>query len=69
MSDIGVQQGCHLSPILFNLYIDALEAYWGEIDGDSLCSFNKMVVVLLYVDDVGLLVVLVIIRNTISYQS
>ena len=54
-SSIGVKQGCPLSCTLFGLYIDELEIYLNEIDKDSPCSSNTMVVILLYVDDVVLL--------------
>ena len=37
--------------ILFGLYIDEVETYLDEIDGDSLCLFNIVVVNFLYVDD------------------
>ena len=55
MFDIDVKQRCPLSPILFNLYIDELETYLDEINGDFPCLFNTMVVILLYVDHVVLL--------------
>ena len=48
MSNIGLEQGCPLSPPLFGLYID-------EIVKDSLCLFNAVVAILLYVDDVVML--------------
>ena len=34
------------------LYIVEVETYLDEIDGDSPCLFNIVVVILLYVDDV-----------------
>jgi hypothetical protein len=55
ISNIGVKQGCHLSPTLFGLYVNELETYLDKIDGDSPCLFNTVVVILLYVDDVVLL--------------
>ena len=36
-------------------YIHKLKTYLDEIDRDSLCLFNTMVAILLYVDDVVLL--------------
>ena len=42
-------------PPLFGLYTDELETYLDKINGDSLCLFNTMVAILLYVDDVVLL--------------
>jgi hypothetical protein len=55
MSNIGFKQGCPLSLTLFGLYIDELETYLDEIDGDSMCLFTKVVAILLYVDNVVLL--------------
>ena len=40
---------------LFGLYIDELETYLFEISMDSLCLFKRVVVFLLYSDDVILL--------------
>ena len=50
MSDIGLKQGCHLSPTLFVLYIDELETYLDKFDGVSLCLFNIVVVILLSIE-------------------
>ena len=57
MSNIGVKQGCPLSPphTQFGLYIDELETYLDEIDGDSPCLLNAVVAILLHVDDIVLL--------------
>ena len=55
MSNIGVKQGCPLSPTLFELYIDELEIYLDKIDKNSLCLFNTVVAILLYVDDLVIL--------------
>ena len=52
MSNIVAKQGCPLFPTLFNLYDDELETYLDEINGNSLCSFDIVVVILLYADDV-----------------
>ena len=55
MSNISVEQGCPLSPTLFDLYTDELETYLDEIDRDSPCLFNIIVAILFYVDNVVLL--------------
>jgi hypothetical protein len=55
MSDIGVKLGCPLSPTLFGLYINKLETYLDEINGDSLCLFDTVVGILLYSANVILL--------------
>ena len=54
-SDIGVKEGCPLSPTPFGLYIDELETNLDKINKDTSCLFNIVVVILLYVDDVVLL--------------
>ena len=49
LSNIGLQQGCPLSPTLFGLHIDEFETY---LDKDSSCLLKIVVAILLYVDDV-----------------
>ena len=55
MFGIGFKQGCHLSPTLVVMYIDALKTYFDKINGVSLCLLNTMVAIHLSVDDVVLL--------------
>ena len=55
MFDIGVKQGCLLSPTLFGLCIEEGETYLDKIDMDSPCLINTVVAILLYVDNVVLL--------------
>ena len=45
----------HSLPPLFDLYTDEFEIYLDEINGDSMCLFNTMVTIPLYVDNVVLL--------------
>ena len=54
MFDIGVKHGWPLShkPFgLYVLYIDELETFLEKIDGESLCLYNTMSIIHLYVDD------------------
>ena len=55
MSNISVKQGCPPFPTLFGMYIDELEKYLDEINGGSMCLFDMVVAILLYVNDVVLL--------------
>ena len=55
MLEIGVKQECPLSLILFDMYIDELEKYLDEINGDSPCLFDMVVIIFLYADDVVLI--------------
>ncbi len=50
----GVKQGCPLSPLLFGLYLDALE---GRLDGrecDALTLANGHIRLLLFADDLAI---------------
>ena len=54
-SDIGVKQGCPLSPTLFGLYIDNLEAWLSKTDGEGVHLAGYVVKLLLYADDLILI--------------
>ena len=45
MSYIGVKQEGILFPTLIGLYIDEVETYLDEINGDSPCLLNTMVAI------------------------
>lgn len=44
-----------LSPTLFGFYIDELENFLAETDGDSILLLDVLIKILLYVDDMDLL--------------
>lgn len=54
-SDIGVKQGCPLSPTLFGLYIDKLETWLNMSEGEGVHLADYVVKLLLYVDDLILI--------------
>jgi hypothetical protein len=54
-SDIGVKQGCPLSPTLFGLYIDKLEEWLNLQEGDGALLGDFVIRLLLYADDLILI--------------
>ena len=54
-SDIGLKQGCPLSPTLFGLYIDKLEEWLNLQGGDGVQLGEFVIKLLLYVDDLVLI--------------
>ena len=66
MFDIGVKQGCPLSPTLFGSCIDELEMCLDDINEDSQCSFNTMVAIFFSMSTM-LVCSLIMIRLTKSY--
>ena len=55
MSNIGIKQWCPLSVTIFNIYIDELETYLDNINEDSSCLSSIVVAIILYDDNVALL--------------
>jgi hypothetical protein len=47
---MGVKHGCPLSPTLFGLYIDKLEAWLSRTDGEGVHLARYVVKILLYAD-------------------
>lgn len=54
-SDIGVKQGCPISPTLFGLYIDKIEEWLNNINGEGIQLVGYVVKLLLYADDLILI--------------
>jgi hypothetical protein len=54
-SNIGVKQGCPLSPTLFGLYIDKLEEWLNSQGGDGIHLGKFVIRLLLYTDDLILI--------------
>ena len=54
-SDIGVKQGCPLSPTLFGLYIDKLEEWLNKANGEGIQLADYVIRLLLYADDLILI--------------
>ena len=54
-SNIGVKQGCSLSPTLFGLYIEKLEEWINKAKGEGIQLVGYVVRLLLYADDLILI--------------
>jgi hypothetical protein len=63
-SDIGIKQGCPLSPILFGLYIDKLEEWLNSHEGDGALLGDFVIRLLLYADDL-----ILIAKSTLGLQE
>ena len=66
-SDIGVKQGCPLSPTLFGLYIDKLEEWLNLQDGEGALLGEFMIRLLLYADDLILRLLNLLLACTSTY--
>jgi hypothetical protein len=53
--DLGVKQGCPLSPLLFGMFIDRLEPLISAVDGSPPTLSSMQVPMLLYADDLLLI--------------
>ncbi len=51
----GVEQGCSFSPLLFRLYLDALEGHLDDKEYDALALADLHVWLLLFVDDLAVM--------------
>ncbi len=51
----GVKQGCLFSPLLFGLYLDALEGHLHNKECDALALANLHIWLLFFVDDLTLM--------------
>jgi hypothetical protein len=63
-SDIGVKQGCPLSPTLFGIYIDKLEEWLNSQGGDGIHLGKFVIRLLLYADDL-----ILIAKSTLGLQE
>ena len=54
-SNMGVKQGCPLSPTLFGLYIDKLEEWLNKANGEGIQLADYVIRLLLYADDLILI--------------
>jgi hypothetical protein len=63
-SDIGVKQGCPLSPTLFGLYIDKIEEWLNSQGGDGIHLGKFVIRLLLYADDL-----ILIAKSTLGLQE
>jgi hypothetical protein len=55
MSDIGIKQGCPLSPTLFGLYINKLKEWLKLKEGDGVLLGEFVIRLLLYANDLILI--------------
>ena len=54
-SDIGVKEGCPLSPTLFGLYIDKLEEWLNKANGEGIQLVEYVIILFLYANDLILI--------------
>lgn len=55
LSEVGTRQGCNLSPMIFNLFINELPKLLLQINSDPILLEGKEIPILMYADDVVLL--------------